>query len=83
MLGPASGGGVVPALAVFDPAGDAVLDAGFEGVGVLGGAEAAGVGGEVRDAVGVVVVGEGDGRGAGDQRGGVAGAVVDVEGLPT
>ena len=35
LLGPAAGGGVVPALPVFDPAADAVLDTGLERVGVL------------------------------------------------
>ena len=53
----------------------------FELVGVLGEAVAACGLGQGRDAVGVVAVGEGALSGGGDDADGVAGAVVDVQGL--
>ena len=61
LLGPGSGGGVVPALPEFHQSGAGVFDSGMECVRVLPGSVARATGGEGLHSPGILLVGEGHG----------------------
>lgn len=77
MLGPGSGGGVVPALPEFDQSGAGVFDSGMECLRVLPGSVAGATGGEGLHPPRVVGVGEGHGGAVAEQSDRVVGAVED------